>query len=103
MAFFGSYVFHAMLIYPLVHRLSGFRCSASNGRTAAGLAVLIAAVFAAFQFLPLGWAALLGILATVGSGLYSVRTLLGVVGACRAQEWIRRALAGVATTHLAGK
>src|SRR5882762_2446893 len=45
MAFFGSYIFHAFLIYPIVRWLSGFRWSAANKRTGLFFLSLIGLVF----------------------------------------------------------
>jgi enterobacterial common antigen flippase len=75
-AFFGSYVFHAVLIYELVRRLTGFRWSPANTQTGSLLLPLIAVVFCGFSVLPPLWAESIGVLATVLSGVYSLRVLL---------------------------
>ena len=51
-AFFGSYVFHGLLIYPIVRRLSGFRWSAANRKAGLLFLSLIAVVFCGFYLLP---------------------------------------------------
>jgi enterobacterial common antigen flippase len=91
-AFFGSYVFHVLLIYPLVRRLSGFQWSASNVRTAAVLALMTATVFSAFRVLPTACAAMLGIVVTVASSWYTVRALFDLVRVGRAPRSLRRLL-----------
>jgi len=63
-AFFGSYIFHAFLIYPIVRRLSGFRWSTANKQTGLFFLSLIACVLRVYV-LPLIWAASVGILAAV--------------------------------------
>jgi PST family polysaccharide transporter len=78
-AFFGSYLFHAVLIYPVVRQLSGFRWSPANSRTGLLFLSLIAVVFCACNALPLIWATSIGILAVVASGAYSIRALLQLV------------------------
>jgi antigen flippase len=78
-AFFGSYIFHIALIYPVARRLSGFRWSRDNKRTGALFFSLIAAVFCGFCVLPFIWAAGLGILAALVSGAYSIRILSRLV------------------------
>jgi enterobacterial common antigen flippase len=78
-AFFGSYVFHGLMIYPVVRWLSGFRWSDANKRTGLFLLSLTAAVFCAFQALPTFWATVVGILAVMVSGVYSIRVLLTLV------------------------
>src|SRR5581483_7999935 len=61
MAFFGSYVFHAMLIYPIVERMSGFGWSAQNVRTGLIYLSSIGAAFVASSFLPVRLGASIGI------------------------------------------
>lgn len=74
-AFFGSYVFHLILIYPLVRWLSGFRWSSQNLRTGAIFLSLIALVFCSFFVVPTVIATVIGCLAILLSGVYAVRTL----------------------------
>lgn len=78
-AFFGSYVFHGLMIYPVVRWLSGFRWSDANKRTGLFFLSLIAAVFCGFQALPSFWAAVVGTLAVMISGVYSIRVLLTLI------------------------
>jgi antigen flippase len=78
-AFFGSYLFHAILIYPIVYWLSGFRWSTANKQTGLLFLSLIAVVFCACYALPLIWATSIGIAALVASGAYSIRALLQLV------------------------
>jgi antigen flippase len=78
-AFFGSYVFHLVLIYPIVHRLSGFRWSVENARLGAAFLLLIATVLTALLLFPGPWAFSVGMLATFGTAIYSLRLLLGLV------------------------
>ena len=78
-AFFLSYVFHLVLIYPVVRRLSGFQWSAANVRTGMLLFSSVAVVFSAFYILPFVWSVTVGTLAVVLSVIYSIRTLLTVV------------------------
>ena len=91
-AFFGSYLFYGVLLYPIVHRLSGFRWSAANKRLGVIFLSLITAVFCGFYILPFFWAACIGILATLLSGLYSVRVLSKYVSLDRLPAPIRRLL-----------
>jgi enterobacterial common antigen flippase len=79
-AFFGSYIFHGFIIYPLVRSISGFRWSADNSRTSLffiGLIVLVS--FGFFLLRPLV-ATLIGGLAVVLSAMYSIRILFTLVG-----------------------
>jgi PST family polysaccharide transporter len=78
-AFFGSYVFHGLLIYPIVRTLSGFRWSAANRKTGIIFLCSIALVFCSSYLLPTLWTAVLGAIVTVLSGLYSLRSLLNLL------------------------
>jgi PST family polysaccharide transporter len=78
-AFFGSYIFHGLLIYPIVRRLSGFRWSEENRKTGLLSFFLITLVFCGFYILPRFWAASFGILMTVISAVYSMRVLLRLI------------------------
>jgi antigen flippase len=78
-AFFGSYIFHVSLIYPIVNRLSGFRWSAKNARTGLLFFSLITVVFCCFYVTSLLWAASVGILAVLLSGAYAIRVLSRLV------------------------
>lgn len=75
-AFFGSYVFHAVLIYAIVSRLSGFQWSTENKKTCLGFLLLVGAVFCGFYVLPLIGAVCTGTAAAIVSGIYSIRVLL---------------------------
>jgi antigen flippase len=78
-AFFGSYVFHGFLTYSLVHWLTGFRWSVENKEKGAVFLLLIGLVFGGFFVLPLLWAAGIGAVAAVASGVYSMRVLSTLV------------------------
>ena len=75
-AFFGSYVFHVLMIYLIVRRLSDFRWSAANLQTSFLFLALIAVVFCSFYVLSPVLAMGVGTLAVLLSGVYSVQVLL---------------------------
>ncbi len=79
MAFFGSYVFHGIMIYPIVRHLSGFRWSAANIKTGLLFLSLIAIVFCGFYVLPPLLATGLGTLAMILISVYSIRVLLNLI------------------------
>jgi len=79
MAFFGSYVFHALMIYPIVRWLSGFRLSAATRKAAWVFIPAITGVFVGFYLLPPLLAAAIGTLATLLTGIYSFRLLITLV------------------------
>jgi len=94
-AFFGSYIFHILLIYPIVRRLSGFSWSGENKRTALLFLSSIAVVFCGFQVLPFPLATGIGVFAAILSGVYSIRVLLRLVSLGRIPRPIQRLFAGV--------
>lgn len=91
-AFFLSYVLHGMLVYPAVHRLTGFRWSATNVRLAVSLLALVGAVFASFHLLPWWLATALGAVATAGTAAYSIRALGRLVPLDRLPSAVRHVL-----------
>ena len=78
-AFFGSYVFHVMLIYPIVGALTGFRWTGENKRTAAFFLSLIAGVFCACNLLPYRLSICVGSVAVLAAGVYTLRALRQMV------------------------
>ena len=91
-AFFGSYVFHGFMIYPIVSVLSGFRWSAANRKIGMLFLCSIAVVFCGFYLLPPLLATGIGALAMVLSGLYSIRVLITLLSLDRIPRSIRRLL-----------
>jgi PST family polysaccharide transporter len=75
-AFFGSYVFHGLIIYSVIRWLSGFRWSDANIKTGLLILSLIAVVFCGFHVLPPFLATGVGTLTLILSGVYSIRALL---------------------------
>jgi len=74
-AFFGSYVFHAILIYAIVRYLSGFRWSSVNNQIVLLFLSSISVVFFGLYMVPPLVATTLGALVVLLSGLYSLRVL----------------------------
>jgi PST family polysaccharide transporter len=101
-AFFGSYVFHGLMIYPIVRRLNGFGWSAQNRRIGLLFLSLIATVFCGFYVLPPILATGVGALAVIVSGVYSIRVLLNLVSIGRIPRPILRLLKrfGLASSNL---
>jgi len=91
-AFFGSYLFHGLMIYPIVRRLSGFRWSAANRKTGLIFLSLIAVIFSGFFLLPSPWAIGAGVLAVIFSGIYSIRVILNLIYFDRLPRPIQRLL-----------
>ncbi len=92
MAFFGLYIWHGFLIYAIVNRLTRFRWSPANLRTAALFLPLIGAVFLSFIVFPVWVATSLGTVAVVVSAIYSLRLLCRLVSLERIPRRIRNLL-----------
>jgi PST family polysaccharide transporter len=88
-AFFGSYLFHGLMIYPIVSRLSGFRWSAMNRRTGLLILSLIAVVFCGFYLFSPLWATGVGALGMIMSGVYSIRVLFNLISPDRIPRLIQ--------------
>jgi PST family polysaccharide transporter len=74
-AFFGSYLFHAALVYPVARRLSGFRWSAATWRTALASVASTLAVFAATTAMSPVPAAAVGLLFVTAASFLCARRL----------------------------
>jgi PST family polysaccharide transporter len=92
MAFFGLYIWHGMLMYVIVHRLTGFRWSAANLRTALLFLPLTGAVFLGFHVLPAWIATSFGVVAALASGIYSLRIVCRLVSLHRVPRVARDVL-----------
>jgi PST family polysaccharide transporter len=95
-AFFLSYVFHAVMLVPVARALSGFRWSAANRRLAAAGGAAIAVLAGLLAALP-AWAAAAGGLAlTLVAGLHAVARLAHLVPPANAPRALRAACAASA-------
>lgn len=92
-AFFGSYVFHLFLIYPIVHRLSNFRWSSDNKHNGALFLTLMVTVFILFYVAPLIISATVSALIAICSAIYSLRVLVNLVPVHHLPGTIRKLLA----------
>lgn len=89
MAFFGSYVFHFCLIYPIVRSLSGFRWSTANLQTGLLFVSLIAIVFTALYLLPFFVSASVAVLAVLLSTLHSIKVLSTLVSSDKLPPYLQ--------------
>lgn len=80
MAFLGLYIWHGVLIYVVVRKLSGFRWSAANLRL--GLVFVPAGfvTFAAVELLPLWPGTAVGVLAVMIGSIFSLLELIKLLG-----------------------
>jgi PST family polysaccharide transporter len=94
-AWFGSYMFHGVMLYAVVGRLSGFRWSGENVRTGLISLSLVAAAFAGFSFLPLAWSVAVGSVALLANTIYSVRILTTFIPAQQIPAPVRKMMTAV--------
>lgn len=92
-AFFGSYVFHGLLTYPMSRYLTGFRWSSINRKAGLIFLSLILVVSCGVHLLPLVWSTMVGATALFFSCAYTVRTLLKIVPQERIPAPVLRTLA----------
>ena len=78
-AFFGSYLFHFCLIYPIVRWLTGFRLSSRNAQTACVFIALLILVFLGSLLMSPLVLMVFGTLLLILSGVYSLRVLVSLV------------------------
>ena len=77
-AFFGAYAFQALMIYAIVRRISGFCWSTANIQIGLVFLSSIGVVFCGFYLFPFWLATVVGTLAVLLSGVYSIRALLNL-------------------------
>lgn len=88
-AFFLSYVFHGVLVYALVHRLTGFRFDRVASRIILLCSLLTALTLAAVLLLPSGPALFFGLFGVALAAATSVRKLLGLFSRDTAPRYLR--------------
>jgi PST family polysaccharide transporter len=88
-AFFASYVFHAILVYPIVRWITGFTWSAVNRRMGILSLALIGSVFVGFRVLPAWLATVLGTAALLFNAVHSARVLVRLVSPERLPRSVR--------------
>jgi PST family polysaccharide transporter len=98
-AFFVSYLFHGLMIYPIVRRLSGFRWSVANRKTGLFFIAMIAVVFCSVSLLPPLLATCIGTLAASLGGAYSIRSLLKLISLDRLPGRIQTLVARLRFLH----
>jgi PST family polysaccharide transporter len=91
-AFFGSYIFHVLMVYFIVRQLSGFRWSSENYTTSIIFLALIFVVFSSYYLLPPLLTIGLGVTATLLSGIYSIHFIVNLVSPERIPRPIVRLL-----------
>jgi antigen flippase len=95
-AFFVSYVFHVLMIYLIVRRLSGFQYSTTNVKVGLLFILILVIVFCGFYGLPYRVALAVDMLVLTATSIYSIRQILNLVSptliprpVLRMLEWFR--------------
>jgi glycosyltransferase involved in cell wall biosynthesis len=89
-AFFVSYVFHVLMIYATVRRLSGFRWSPAVFRTGLGFIALAALVCLGLRVLPPAWGFAGGAVAVLASAAWSCHAMLRLLAPAALPRHARR-------------
>ena len=92
MAFFGSYVFHALLVYPIVRHMTGFSWARDNVGAMLLFVSLAGTTFLGFMLLPPVAAYSLGISLLIVSAVQSVRSLMSLAGGAHIPNRVLRLL-----------
>ncbi len=91
MAFFGFYLFSSLLVYGVVHRLSGFRWTKSNVQLVLAVLAMTAFVFlVTIPAVPRTLGMVLGGVMTLAAGIYCARRLLKRVSHAKVNEWLNK-------------
>jgi O-antigen/teichoic acid export membrane protein len=92
MAFCGLYLWHSVLVYAIVRRMTGFRWSDENTRTGLLFLGLVSGVFGSLAAFPDLVAIPIGLAATALASLHSARAVCRLVPLDRLPGPVRRAL-----------
>jgi PST family polysaccharide transporter len=78
-AFFALYVLNFFVVWIVVKRLNGFEWSPENRRLGLLFIPLVVFVFVGSYLLPPMWAVVLGVVVTLPTGIYSLKTLCKLI------------------------
>jgi PST family polysaccharide transporter len=92
MGFFGMYVIQFIGVYLIVRSLSGFRWTAENIRIGSIYGGLVAALFVSAFFLPRPVVIVMGSVASIATGLFSLKKLCAMLPAERFPRRARQLL-----------
>jgi len=91
-AFFASYIFHGIMMYAIVSRLSGFRWSSESWKTCLLSLSLVTIAFGGFSVLPFYYAVALGCLTVLINGIFSAKALMRFIDRERIPAPVRKAI-----------
>jgi enterobacterial common antigen flippase len=90
MAFLGLYAFHWGVMYLVVRRMSGFALSKTNVRLSLLGITTVAITLCTRLAFPEPWATTIGCLLALATGLYTMRTLIRLVGWDKIERFLRK-------------
>ena len=90
MAYLGLYAFHWVVVYAIVRRMSGFVLSPANIRLSLLGVATVALALCARLTLPEPWGTIIGCALALATGLYTMRTLVRLVGMDKINRQMRR-------------
>jgi antigen flippase len=90
MAFLGLYLFHWVVVYAIARRMSGFTLSSTNIRLSLLGGTTVAVTLCTRLTLPEPWATSIGCLLALGTGIYTMRTLVRLVGVDKINGYLRK-------------
>jgi enterobacterial common antigen flippase len=90
MAFLGLYAFHWCVVYAVVRRMSGFALSPANLRLSLLGITTVAITLCTRLTLPEPWATSIGFVLALATGLYTMRTLVRLVGLEKIKRYMRK-------------
>jgi enterobacterial common antigen flippase len=90
MAYLGLYAFHWCVIYAVVRRVSGFALSPANIRLSLLGVTAVAITLCARLTLPEVWATIIGCTLALATGIYTMRTLIRLVGMDKINRQLQR-------------
>jgi enterobacterial common antigen flippase len=88
-AFAGLYVWHSAAVYLIARHLTGFAWSRENKQAIAEVLLLVSAIFALCVWAPPRLSLSVGVVATVGAGVRSLRQLSTLVPMSRAPRYVK--------------
>ena len=89
-AFFGSYILHGLLLYPIVRRLTGFRWSTANVKAGSIYMILTVFAFVICTLLPPVEAYFAGFLTLTLCSAYSIYQIFSIFTAARIAEFLKK-------------
>jgi antigen flippase len=89
-AYLGLYAFHWCVVYAVVHRMSGFALSPANIRLSLLGITTVAIALCARLTRAEPWATIIGCTLALATGIYTIRTLIRLVGMDKINRQLQR-------------